>query len=62
MALGRLDEVTVLLPNADLLLCSFVRKETVFSARSKARSRRSPISCCSKSMKNPAFRSTMHGR
>ncbi len=33
MALGRLDEVTVLLPNADLLLCSFVRKETVFSSQ-----------------------------
>ena len=31
-------------------------------SRSKARSRRLLISCCSKSMKNPAFRSTMHGR
>lgn len=33
VALGRLDAVTSLLPNADLLLYSFVRKEAVFSSQ-----------------------------
>lgn len=33
MTLGRLDAVTALLPNADLLLCSFVRKEAVLSSQ-----------------------------
>ena len=32
MALGRLDAVTDLLPNAGLLLYSFVRKEAVLSS------------------------------
>jgi Fic family protein len=33
VALGRLDAVTALLPNAALLLCSFVRKEAVLSSQ-----------------------------
>jgi len=33
VALGRLDAVTSLLPNAALLLCSFVRKEAVLSSQ-----------------------------
>ena len=33
VALGRLDAVTALLPNADLLLYSFVRKEAVLSSQ-----------------------------
>jgi Fic family protein len=33
LALGRLDAITSLLPNASLLLCSFVRKEAVLSSQ-----------------------------
>lgn len=33
MALGRLDSVTALLPNAALLLYNFVRKEAVLSSQ-----------------------------
>src|SRR6476619_128857 len=33
LALGRLDAVTALLPNASLLLYSFVRKEAVLSSQ-----------------------------
>jgi Fic/DOC family N-terminal len=42
VALGRLDAVTDLLPDAALLLYSFVRKEAVLSS---ARGRATPCSC-----------------
>lgn len=59
LALGRLDGVSTLLPDKEVFLYSFVRKEALLSSQIEGtQSTLSDTSCCSSSTSRPACRST----
>jgi hypothetical protein len=58
-ALGRLDGLSSLIPDTNLLLYSYVRKEAVFPRRSRAQSRRFRSCCFLKTAPRPVYLWTM---
>lgn len=57
-AIGRLDGLSMLLPDRSLFLYFYVRKEAVLSSQMRARSPRSPSCFCTRAERSLAFRST----
>ena len=58
-ALGRLDGITLMLPDPELFLYQYVRKEALLSSQIEAPNRPCPTCCCSSWTKRPACRWTM---
>ena len=60
VALGRLDAVSALLPNAALVFCSFMRMEAALASQIEARNHHWRTCCFTRSTSTPGCRSTMH--